>query len=117
MGRNSLQGGPLSTVPAAQGFAAQVDERLAQRPLGLVRQAVGKGLLSGGVERPPRPAAQSLCPTGRGADGALDDAQLVEKIGKKVKVLPGDPRNIKITQPTDLEMGEKWIEEISSEKL
>jgi len=31
-----------------------------------------------------------------------DDVSLVERLGKKVKAVPGDPRNIKITYPEDL---------------
>lgn len=33
-----------------------------------------------------------------------DDAQAVEKLGKKVKIVPGDYRNIKITDKKDLEL-------------
>jgi 2-C-methyl-D-erythritol 4-phosphate cytidylyltransferase len=33
---------------------------------------------------------------------ATDDANLVEQIGHPVSVVPGDPRNIKITLPSDL---------------
>jgi 2-C-methyl-D-erythritol 4-phosphate cytidylyltransferase len=35
-------------------------------------------------------------------DDASDDAALVEAAGGSVVVVPGDPRNIKITQPADL---------------
>jgi len=35
---------------------------------------------------------------------STDDAQLVERLGEKVAVVPGDPRNIKITRPLDLEL-------------
>ena len=38
-----------------------------------------------------------------GAD-ATDDAHLVERLGQPVSVVPGDPRNIKITTPRDLEL-------------
>ena len=37
----------------------------------------------------------------RGAD-ATDDAALVEAAGGRVVVVPGDPRNLKITEPIDL---------------
>jgi len=33
---------------------------------------------------------------------STDDAQLVERLGEPVVVVPGDPRNIKITVPSDL---------------
>ena len=35
-------------------------------------------------------------------DSATDDAALVEAIGHGVAVVPGDPRNVKITTPADL---------------
>lgn len=41
-----------------------------------------------------------------GAAGATDDAQLVEAIGQRVRVVVGDPRNVKITMPADLAMAE-----------
>lgn len=38
-----------------------------------------------------------------GAD-ATDDAGLVEAAGATVRVVPGDPRNVKVTTPADLEL-------------
>ena len=35
---------------------------------------------------------------------STDDAQLVERMGEPVFLLPGDPRNLKITRPQDLEL-------------
>lgn len=35
---------------------------------------------------------------------STDDAQLVERLGERVLVVPGDTRNIKITRPGDLHM-------------
>ncbi len=35
---------------------------------------------------------------------STDDAGLVERLGERVVVVPGDPRNIKITRPGDLDM-------------
>lgn len=35
---------------------------------------------------------------------STDDAQLVERLGKPVLLVAGDPRNLKITRPEDLEM-------------
>lgn len=37
-------------------------------------------------------------------DGATDDAMLVERLGEPVIVVEGDPRNIKVTTPDDLEL-------------
>ena len=39
-----------------------------------------------------------------------DEAGLVERIGHRVAVVEGDPRNIKITTPTDLRIAEALIE-------
>ena len=39
-----------------------------------------------------------------------DDAELVELCGEVVKVIPGDPRNIKITTPEDLKVAEALLE-------
>ena len=38
-----------------------------------------------------------------------DDAELVERFGKVVKVIPGDPYNIKITTPEDLKFAEALL--------
>jgi len=40
-----------------------------------------------------------------------DEAVLVERIGEKVAVVPGDPRNIKITVPEDLKIVEAYLED------
>jgi len=37
---------------------------------------------------------------------ASDDAALVERLGKKVKIIPGDERNIKVTTSFDLKLAE-----------
>ncbi|MCJ7664358.1 MAG: 2-C-methyl-D-erythritol 4-phosphate cytidylyltransferase [Desulfobacterales bacterium] len=45
-----------------------------------------------------------------GITDASDDAGLVLRAGKRVKVLPGDPRNIKITGPVDLELAQHLLQ-------
>lgn len=40
---------------------------------------------------------------------ATDDASLVERLGEKVKVIPGEMDNIKITTPEDLRFAEKLL--------
>lgn len=37
-------------------------------------------------------------------DGVTDDAQVVERLGEPVRVVDGDPRNIKVTTPADLDL-------------
>ncbi|MBI4654481.1 MAG: 2-C-methyl-D-erythritol 4-phosphate cytidylyltransferase [Nitrospirae bacterium] len=44
---------------------------------------------------------------------ATDDSALVERIGGKIKVIPGDPFNIKVTTPEDMEMVEYLLKEKS----
>ncbi len=38
-----------------------------------------------------------------------DDAMLVELLGERVELLPGSPRNLKITTADDLELAEWWV--------
>jgi 2-C-methyl-D-erythritol 4-phosphate cytidylyltransferase len=40
---------------------------------------------------------------------ATDDAALVEALGATVRVVPGDPRNMKITTPADLDTAEHLL--------
>ena len=52
------------------------------------------------------------------ADGFLgtDDSQLVERLGVAVEVVPGDPHNIKVTDPSDLRLAERWLRERREER-
>ena len=43
-----------------------------------------------------------------------DDAELVELLGKAVKVIPGDPYNIKITTPEDLKLAEAHLSKVGA---
>jgi 2-C-methyl-D-erythritol 4-phosphate cytidylyltransferase/2-C-methyl-D-erythritol 2,4-cyclodiphosphate synthase len=43
------------------------------------------------------------------ADDATDEAALAERAGHRVKVVEGDPRNLKVTTPDDLAMAERLI--------
>jgi 2-C-methyl-D-erythritol 4-phosphate cytidylyltransferase len=49
-----------------------------------------------------------------GASGAepTDDASMVEAIGVPVSVVPGDPANLKLTEPTDLIVVERLVEDL-----
>ncbi len=40
---------------------------------------------------------------------ATDDAQLVEALGVEVRVVPGDPDNLKVTGPEDLALAERLL--------
>lgn len=54
-----------------------------------------------------------------GADGfyGTDDASLVERMGMDVRMIPGDPDNIKVTTPEDLLLGNRIIRRRSSDEL
>jgi len=41
---------------------------------------------------------------------ATDDATLVERIGCAVSVVPGEPSNLKLTEPGDLRVLEAWLD-------
>ena len=46
----------------------------------------------------------------RNETNVTDDAMVVENmLGKKVKIVMGDYKNIKITTPEDLEVGEQYL--------
>jgi len=50
-----------------------------------------------------------------GAD-ATDDADLMQSLGHPVCVVRGDPRNIKITTPTDLEFARRAMDSLADER-
>ena len=53
----------------------------------------------------------------RGDFNATDDAQLVERLGVKVTVVPGSPINIKITTKEDLRLAEQALKALPKPKL
>lgn len=57
-----------------------------------------------GVQTPQAFRATVLRAAHAAGDDATDDANLVETAGATVVVVPGDPRNLKITTPADLEL-------------
>jgi 2-C-methyl-D-erythritol 4-phosphate cytidylyltransferase len=52
---------------------------------------------------------------GAGGSEATDDAMLVEAIGGRVRVVPGDPDNLKITTPDDLATAERLLAQLGPE--
>lgn len=52
----------------------------------------------------------------RGSLNATDEAQLVEKLGHPVRVVPGSPLNLKITTPDDFRMAEVLLDVLPKEK-
>ena len=58
------------------------------------------------VQTPQAFRAELLRRAHAGASEATDDAALVESLGATVRVVPGDPRNIKVTTAADLEVAQ-----------
>jgi 2-C-methyl-D-erythritol 4-phosphate cytidylyltransferase len=53
----------------------------------------------------------------RGGFVATDDAQLVERIGQKITIVPGSPINLKITSREDLRLAEHAIKAMPKPKF
>jgi 2-C-methyl-D-erythritol 4-phosphate cytidylyltransferase len=53
----------------------------------------------------------------RGGFNATDDAQLVERLGHKVSIVPGSPINLKITTREDLRLAENALKALPKPKL
>jgi 2-C-methyl-D-erythritol 4-phosphate cytidylyltransferase len=51
-----------------------------------------------------------------GSAGATDDAMLVEALGGTVRVVPGEPDNLKITDPGDLQVAERLLARAAGER-
>ncbi len=61
------------------------------------------------VQTPQAFRADILRRAHRGGDASTDDAALVERIGGRVVVVAGEPRNRKITHPDDLEWARRQL--------
>jgi 2-C-methyl-D-erythritol 4-phosphate cytidylyltransferase len=53
-----------------------------------------------------RRAYEQASALGTEDDAATDDSMLVERLGERVVIVEGDPRNIKITRPEDIALAE-----------
>jgi 2-C-methyl-D-erythritol 4-phosphate cytidylyltransferase len=53
----------------------------------------------------------------RGKENVTDDAQLVERLGQPVTIVPGSPLNIKITTRDDLKLAEQVLKVLPKPKL
>jgi len=75
---------------------------------GTVRSTVDRdGLVA--VQTPQAFVASILRAAHRTAGQATDDAALLERLGATVCTVSGDPRNVKLTRPEDLEVAEALI--------
>lgn len=79
-------GAIVSTPPRSECWVAQTPQVFRVE---LLREALEKALAEGFV--------------------ATDDAQLVERLGVSVRVVPGSARNLKITTPDDLRIAEALL--------
>jgi 2-C-methyl-D-erythritol 4-phosphate cytidylyltransferase len=61
------------------------------------------------VQTPQAFGADILRRAHAGGGEATDDAALVEALGATVRVVPGDPQNLKITTPADLGLAEHLL--------
>jgi 2-C-methyl-D-erythritol 4-phosphate cytidylyltransferase len=53
----------------------------------------------------------------RGGANATDDAQLVERLGQKITIVPGSPINLKITSREDLRLAEHALKALPKPKF
>jgi 2-C-methyl-D-erythritol 4-phosphate cytidylyltransferase len=82
-----------------------VSDTLKRTSQGVVLSTVERdGLVT--VQTPQAFDAQALRAAHRSGGDATDDAGLLEAVGATVRTVPGDPRNLKITRPEDLELAE-----------
>jgi 2-C-methyl-D-erythritol 4-phosphate cytidylyltransferase len=82
-----------------------VSDTLKRTSQGVVLSTVDRdGLVT--VQTPQAFDAQALRAAHRSGGDATDDAGLLEAVGATVRTVPGDPRNLKITRPEDLELAE-----------
>jgi 2-C-methyl-D-erythritol 4-phosphate cytidylyltransferase len=99
----------LAAVPAD---AAVIVVHDAARPLAgsAVFTAVVEAVRAEGVDGaiPVLPVTDTLKRTAE----ATDDAGLLEFLGATVRTVPGDPRNVKLTRPEDLEMAEALMSRV-----
>ena len=88
------------------------------RPSDTIKAVDGAGNVTGTVDRSTLVAVQTPQAFRAGVlrqahqqsgPDATDDAVLVESLGGRVQVVPGDPRNLKITAPDDLGAAERLL--------
>ncbi len=85
--------GAICAVPVADTIKRVADDE--------VVATVGRADLVA-VQTPQAFRADVLRQAHAGGGEATDDAALVESLGATVRVVPGDPRNVKLTTPGDL---------------
>lgn len=98
-----LAGGAAASIPVLE-----VSETVKRVEGGAVVGTLERyGLVT--VQTPQAFRAGVLFAAHSGETEATDDAALVEALGLEVAVVPGDPRNLKITVPSDLVVAEALL--------
>ncbi len=109
---------PPACIEAVFAAAARTGAAILAYPVHATLKRVGAGeVVEATVDRAglweaqtpqvfQREILQAAC---AGGGEATDDAALVEAAGHRVSVVPGDPRNIKITTPSDLALAECFV--------
>jgi len=92
--------------------ACPVRDSLKEVALGSVVRSVDRGRLE--AAQTPQVFARDILARAHAAAGsesaaATDDAMLVERIGCEIAVVPGEPSNLKLTEPGDLVLLEAWL--------
>jgi 2-C-methyl-D-erythritol 4-phosphate cytidylyltransferase len=116
---------PLVTaalIEAGLAAAAETGAAIAAVPLAdTLKEAAEDGLITRTLDRRNLWAAQTpqvfdcelLREAHRRAQGeATDDAALVEALGRRVKVFPGSPRNLKVTTAADLALAQALLDRV-----
>ncbi|HLN16046.1 MAG TPA: 2-C-methyl-D-erythritol 4-phosphate cytidylyltransferase [Acidimicrobiales bacterium] len=102
--------GAVPALPVADTLkrvAPLLTER-AGPPWPVVQATVDRGDLVA-VQTPQAFVAEVLRRAHAGGPEATDDAALLEALGATVRVVPGDPRNLKLTTPADLARAEQLL--------
>ena len=85
-----------------------VRDTLKRAPAGRIEATVDRsGLVA--VQTPQGFTYRLLCEAHARTDDATDDAGLVERLGVDVHVVDGEMTNLKITEPDDLALAERWL--------
>jgi 2-C-methyl-D-erythritol 4-phosphate cytidylyltransferase len=100
---DAVAGGADAAVPAVA-----VTETIKRVQDGIVIETLDRHQLVL-VQTPQAFRAGALRAAHAGASDATDDAALVESTGGRVVIVPGDPRNLKITEPADLVVAALWL--------
>ena len=108
-------------IEAGLAAAAEMGAAIAAVPLAdTLKEVTGGGLITRTLDRRNLWAAQTPQvfdyellreAHGRAQGEVTDDAALVEALGRRVKVFPGSPRNLKVTTAADLALAQALLAE------